>query len=157
MYRLGEYAKDLQYIRSILAASLRQKRNATARCLLGCLAAFKDNARIVRQQPQRGKSYLNCAGVSRLPCSGLASLHMAAALRSKKKPYGDRKENGHVENLVFDVATALQPANFVRTSKNVLRLPHETQRFPPKCGPRQVYGCRRADVKEALNTSCSFI
>ena len=81
---------------------------------------------------------------------------MAAALRPQKS-YEDRKENGHVENLVFDVATALRPADFVRTSKNVLRLPHETQRFPPKGGRRQVYGCRRADVKEALITSCSFI
>ena len=96
------------------------------------------------------------AAFLRHPCSSLACLHMAAALRPQKS-YEDRKENGHVKNLVFDVATALWPANFVRTTKNVLRLPQETQRFPPKGGRRQVYGCRRADVKEALNTSCSFI
>ena len=90
------------------------------------------------------------------PCSSLACLHMAAALLPKKS-YEDRKENGHVENLVFAVATALRPANFIRTSKNVLRLPHETQRFPPKSGRRQVYGCHRADVKETLNTLYSFI
>ena len=90
LIRLGGCDKNATLLQGVRTADLRPS---------------KDNARIVRQQPQREKSYVNCAGVSRLPCSSLACLHMAAALRSKKL-YEDRKENGHVENLVFDAATA---------------------------------------------------
>ena len=64
------------------AAFLQRPCNKNATLLQGVRAAdlrpSKDNARIVRKQPQHGKSYVNCPGVSRLTCSNIACLHIAA-------------------------------------------------------------------------------
>ena len=56
-----------------------------------------------------------------------------ACLCVVQKLHKNRKENEHVEKLVFDVAAALQPCNFIWQScglaHNTLTLPHETQKF----------------------------
>ena len=59
----------------------------------------------------------------------------------------NRKENEHVENLIFDVAAGLRPCNFVRQSCEV----HLTAatRNPEICRRRQVQGRHKADVKQA--------
>ena len=49
------------------------------------------------------------------------------------KWHKNRKENEHVKNLVFDVAAAFRPSDFVRQScvvaHNTLKLPHETRNY----------------------------
>ena len=82
------------------------------------------------------------------PCKfvGQSCVHLEAALRlpcDLRTSLKNRKENEHVANYPYDVATALRLAK----RKMVLRLRHE---IPKKCVRRQVYGCRKADVKRAL-------
>ena len=152
MYRLGA---NTQRICSTFAAFLRHPCDKNATLLQGVCSAVLRPSKTTQELLDSSPNVENRTSIVRASRGCLAAALRAFIWQQPcdlKKTYGDRKEN-----LVFDVATALQPANFVRISKNVLRLPHETQRFPPKCGPRQVYGRRRADVKEALNTSCSFI
>ena len=67
-------------------------------------------------------------------CSSLATalrvLQLPCVLQKSHK---NRKENEHVEYLVFDVAAALRPCFLVRQScsvvHNTVRLPHETKKF----------------------------
>ena len=69
-----------------------------------------------------------------MPFSSLeAALHVLQLSYVFQKTHTNRKENEHVENLVFDVAAALRPCFFVRQSRgvvnNTVRLPYETQKI----------------------------
>ena len=80
-----------------------------------------------------------------MSCSCLsAALRVLQLSFGLQKSHKNRKENEHVENLVFDVAAALRPCFCVRQSCCV------AARNPEICRHRQVHGCRKADVKQAL-------
>ena len=69
-----------------------------------------------------------------VPCSSLAAtLHVLQLSCVLQKSHKNRNENRHVENLVFDIAAALQPCFFIRQScivaHNNSRLLHENQKF----------------------------
>ena len=124
-------------------AFLRQscvKRKAAASCSRVYPAAFvRQTQGLISCCP----SITWCEFV-RQPCGHLeAALQLPCDLQTSAEK---RKENEHVENSPYDVATLRQPCGLAKR-KMVLRLPQE---IPRKCVRRQVHGCRWADVKRAL-------
>ena len=109
--------------RRILATTLQQ----SARLSCGSLAHF------VRQM----RGWQTITSVIQTPCVSCSSLAAALCVLQLscvlQKMHKNRKENKHVESLVFDVAAALGPCFFVRQScgvaHNTVRLPQETQKF----------------------------
>ena len=68
-------------------------------------------------------------------------------IRSQK----NRKENEHVENLVFVVAAAVQP---LLASQCCSQHRRTAARNPEICRRKQAYGCRTIGVKQALEMIC---
>ena len=124
-------------LRSILATVLRQtqgSRKLFARLPCG----LRETNAMIAQGSLRANSYVNRAVISRLPCSCLAT--------SKHRPKNARKMN----MLKILRTTLRQPCGLAKR-KMVVRLPQE---IPQKCVRRQVHGCRKADVKRALEIMC---
>ena len=96
----------IRTFRSIFAAPFK----LSARLSCGSLAAFV-------RQIHGWRTITSVVRTPCVPCSSLATtlrvLQLSCVL---KKSLKNRKENEHVESLVFDVAAALRPSFFVRQS-----------------------------------------